>query len=163
VALVFWLGYCFLSSGDVLASIHTTEWGGLSTVPSFLFRDFPQMGFKAFLEVPLQTWPALQFWLSPSAMFFALAIPPILIYKVAKIDGSLAFYSLAGYLGFLVFGAIVSAPRFASVLFPLWLPLTAKLTLSSKKQMVLVAALLVVFFVVGLDMWMSFLNGQFVA
>jgi hypothetical protein len=152
-----------LSSGDALAAIHTTEWGGLYTVPSFLFRDLPQMGLKAFLQVPLQNWPALQFWLSPAAMFFALAIPPFLIYKVAKIDGSLALYSLVGYVGFLVFGAIVSTPRFAAVLFPLWLPLTAKLTLGSKKQMVLLAALLAVFFVVGLDMWMSFLNGQFVA
>ncbi len=162
-AVALWLGYCLMSSGDLFASIHTTEWGGLYTVPSFVLRDLPQMGLKAFLEIPQQNWPALQYWLSPPAMFLALAVPPFLIYRVAKIDGSLALYSLAGYLGFLVFGAIVSAPRFASVLFPLWLPLTAKLTLNNKKQLILTTAVLAVFFAVALDMWMNFLNGRFVA
>ena len=155
-AVAMWLGYCSTVSGDLLASIHTTEWGGLYT-------DLPQMGLKAFYEIPLQTWPALQFWLSPAAMFIALALPPFLIYKLTKMDRSLALYSLAGYIGFVVFGAIVSAPRFASVLFPLWLPLTAKLTLKSRKQIVLVAAVLAISLVISLDMWMSFLNGQFVA
>lgn len=162
-AVALWLGYCFTASGDLLASIHTTEWGGLYTVPSFLLRDLPQMGLKAFYEIPLQNWPALQFWLSPAAMLLALAVPPFLIYRLTKIDRSLALYSLAGYVGFVVFGAIVSAPRFASVLFPLWLPLTAKLTLKSRKQIALVAAVLAVSFAISLDMWMSFLNGQFVA
>jgi Gpi18-like mannosyltransferase len=162
-AIPLWLGYCLTSSKDLLASIHTTEWGGLYTVPSFLLQDLPQMGLKAFSQIPLQNWPAQLFWLSPVAIFLALAVSPFIIYKLIKINGALALYSLAGYLGFVVFGAIVSAPRFASVLFPLWLPVTAKLTLKSRKQVVFIAAILTVSFVISLDMWMSFLNGQFVA
>ena len=162
-AVALWLGYCFAVSGDLLASIHTTEWGGLYTVPSFLLRDLPQMGLKAFYEIPKQSWPAMQFWLSPAAMVLALFVPPFLIYRLKKIDSSLAIYSLVGYLGFIVFGAIVSAPRFASVLFPLWLPLTAKLTIKSRAQTVFFVAVLAIFFVLSLDMWRSFLNGQFVA
>jgi hypothetical protein len=162
-AIALWLGYCFTVSGDLFASIHTTEWSGLYTAPSFVLRDLPQMGLKAFYQIPLQSWPAMEYWLSPVGMFLGLALPPFLIYKLRKIDGTLALYSLAGYVGFVAFGAIVSAPRFASVLFPLWLPLTAKLTLKSKKDLVLIVAVLVVFFALSLDMWTSFLNGQFVA
>jgi hypothetical protein len=161
-AVAIWLGFCQISSGDFFASVHTTEWGGLYTVPSFLLRDLPQMGLRAFFLIPLQSWPALQFWLSPIAMFLALAVPPFLIYRLTKIDGALALYSLAGYLGFLVFGAIVSAPRFASVLFPLWIPLTAKLTMS-RKHVIVVSVIIAAFFVIAVDMWINFLNGQFIA
>ncbi len=163
VAVGFWLVYNLITSGDLLAFIHTTEWSGLYTVPTFLLRDLPQMGLKAFAEIPLQNWPAMQFWILPGAMFLALALPPFLIYRVSKIDRSLALYSLAGYVGLVVFGAIVSTPRFASVLFPLWLPLTAKLTLANKKQLLLVAITSTVFFAIAVSMWISFLNGQFVA
>ena len=128
-----------------------------------LLQTLPQMGLKAFSQIPLQNCPAVLFWLSPAAIFLALAIPPFLIYKLFKIDTALALYSLGGYIGFVIFGAIVSSPRFVSVLFPLWFPLTAKLTLTTKKQAALVATLLGASFVISLDMWMSFLNGQFVA
>jgi hypothetical protein len=49
-----------------------------------------------------------------------------------------------------------------SVIFPLWIPLFAKISLT-KKQTLLVAALSIGFFLVALDMWQSFLGGKFVA
>jgi hypothetical protein len=79
-----------------------------------------------------------------------------------NMDRELLMYSVAGYVGILVFGAIVSFPRFVSVLFPLWLPLTANLSLG-KKQSFLVGTILIAFLVLSIDMWVSFLNGQFVA
>ncbi len=96
------------------------------------------------------------------AIAAAAFLPPLLMAKLAKMDRALLVYSVATYGGFLVFGAIVSFPRFAAVLFPLWLPLAAKLTLS-KRQVALVAGVLVVFFLFAVDMWVSFLGGQFVA
>jgi hypothetical protein len=162
VALAFWYVYCLFSASDLLAPLHTTEWSGLYTLPKFLSQDLPKMGINAFYTIPLQSWPAIQYWLSPAALIVALVTPPFLIYQLAKIDKPLAVYSLAGYIGVLAFGAIVSYPRFISVLFPLWLPIVKKVTLG-KKSVILAAAVLAVFFVIALDMWMSFLNGQFVA
>lgn len=160
--LAAWYVYGWFSSGDLFAPAHTTEWAGLYTVPSFLLHDLLQKGLSAFSAIPLQNWPAPQFWLTPVAIAAAVFIPPALMYHMKKMDRELLLYSVAGYVGILVFGAIVSFPRFVSVLFPLWLPLTAKLSFS-KKQAAVVGAVLVVFFVFSIDMWVSFLSGQFVA
>ena len=160
--LAAWYVYGWFSSGDFLAPAHTTEWAGLYTVPIFLLRDLPNKGLSAFSAIPLQNWPAPQFWLTPVAIAAAVFIPPVLMHCMKKMDRELLLYSIAGYVGILVFGAIVSFPRFISVLFPLWLPLAAKLSVS-KKQAVVVGAVLVVFFVFSIDMWVSFLGGQFVA
>jgi len=161
-ALVAWYVYGFFSSGDLLAPVHTTEWAGLYTVPSFLLFDLPQKGLSAFTAIPLQNWPASQFWLTPVAIAAAVFIPPILMYKIKNVNSELLVYSIAGYTGILILGAIVSFPRFISILFPLWLPLTANLSLN-KKHMTLLGAVLVVFFVISINMWISFLGGQFVA
>jgi Gpi18-like mannosyltransferase len=161
-ALAGWYLYCMFAASDFLAPIHTTEWSGLYTVPRFLLQDLPKMGINAFYAIPLQSWPAIEFWLSPAASLAALVVPPFLIYRTAKIDRSLAVYSLAGYIGVLGFGAIVSFPRFMSVLFPLWLPIVAKVTMN-KREIVLIAVVSIVFFAVAVEMWKSFLNGQFVA
>ena len=162
VALAFWYLYCLFSASDILAPVHTTEWSGLYTLPRFLFQDLPKMGFSAFYTIPLQNWPAIQHWLSPAVMIVGIFVPPFLIYRLAKMDKLLAGYSLVGYIGVLAFGAIVSYPRFISVLFPLWLPLVKNVNLD-KKSLVFVGAVLAVFFVVSLDLWRSFLNGQFIA
>ncbi len=158
LAIAAWYVYCGVSTGDLLAPLHTTEWGPLYTVPTFLLRDLPQLGTAVFA----QTFPPFEFWLSPLACAAALAIPPILIYKVAKTDKPLALYALAGYAGAVIFGAIISLPRFMSVIFPLWIPLFAKISLT-KKQTLLVTALTIGFFLMALDMWQSFLGGKFVA
>ena len=161
-ALVAWYTYGWLSRGDLLAPVHTTEWADLYTVPSFLFYNLPHYGLSAFSAIPLQNWPAPQFWLTPAAIAAAVFIPPAIMYKMKKMDRDLLIYAVGGYVGILVFGAIVSFPRFISVLFPLWLPLTSKFS-PSKKQIILVSTVLIAFFIISIDMWVSFLRGQFVA
>jgi len=53
-------------------------------------------------------------------------------------------------------------PRYVGVLFPLWIPLTAKLSMN-KKSVVFLGVVLFVSFIIGLSLWVYFLNGQFVA
>jgi hypothetical protein len=161
VALAIWFIYISFIANNFLAPVRTTEWSGLYSFRTLLM-DLPHRGIDAILMAPYQHWPTPPHWLLPSAIILALAIPPLLIYKVAKMDKSLAIYSLAGYIGILVFAALVSTPRFISVLFPLWIPLTAKLS-GSRKSMVLVAVVAAVFYVVAVSLWMDFLNGQFIA
>jgi hypothetical protein len=161
VGLVLWLAVLGLSTGDLLAPVHTSEWNGMYTMRTLLQQDLPK-ALQSIFEAPYRNWPATPFWFSPVAIGAALIVPPFLIFQAAKIDKTLAVYSLVGYFGILFYGAIVSTPRFISMLFPLWIPLTAKLSLDKKSQTIIVLIISLSFLLV-LDMWMSFLNGQFVA
>ncbi len=161
-AVLFWLLYCQLTAGNWFASFSTTQWSELYTFRSLFFEALPQKGINALLMVPYQNWPTPPNWLLPAGIVCALAVPPLLFRNAAKIDKSLALYSIATYLGILVFGALVSTPRFISVLFPLWIPLTFRLS-GGKKSAVLVSIVTAAFYVVALLLWTSFLNGEFVA
>ena len=160
--VVFWFGYFHFLVGDFFAPVHTTEWSDLHTVPNLLFNDFPQKGFQSLSELLAMGWPETHYWFIPIATVCALFIPLILIRETAKIDKALAVYSLAGYIGFLCFGALVSMPRFISMLFPLWLPLTVKITWN-KKTILIFTLSLICSLLLSLDMWRSFLDGQFIA
>jgi hypothetical protein len=162
IGLVLWLAFLGLSTGDLLAPVHTTEWNGMYTVRSLLLQNSPQKALQTIFEAPYKNWPATPFWFSPVAIAAALIVPPFLIFRAAKIDKNLMIYSLVGYCGILFFGAIVSTPRFVSMLFPLWIPLTAKWTLN-KKSIIIIILVISLSFLLALDMWTSFLNGQFVA
>jgi hypothetical protein len=162
VAVFIWLAYCQLTANDWLASIHSTEWNSLYSFRRLLFEGLPAKGIQAFAELPFQQWLSPPHWLLPVAMWGAIIVPPFIIYKIAKVEKSLAVYSLAYYVGVLAFGALVSTPRFISVLFPLWIPLTAKLS-QNKKSVAMVVAAATLSFAVGLDLWINFLNGQFIA
>jgi hypothetical protein len=161
-ALLIWLLYCQLTADNWLASTSTTQWSGLYSFRSLIFEAIPQKGFDALLMVPYQNWPTPPQLLLPAAIVGALVIPPLLIWKSAKTDKTFALYSLVTYVGVLAFGALVSTPRFFSVLFPLWIPLTAGLS-GSKKSTVIVAIIAAVFYAVALFLWISFLNGEFIA
>ncbi len=165
--------FSFLSSGDLLAPIHTTEWGGLYTVPSFFLRALPKSGVGAFGGIFLAGWPPLHFWLvlSPSAfwlwitpigLLLAIIAPLFLIRKLRIVDTNLFLFSLVGFVGFLLFGAILSFPRFASFLFPIWLPVALKIK-KTRKFIVILSILIFTFFAVGLELWALFLNGWFIA
>jgi hypothetical protein len=160
-ALISWLAYCQLTANDFLAFMHASEWSSLYTVRTLLFEGLPQKGFNVF-QMALQNTSAPTNWLSPFAVVAALAVPPFLMYLVAKIDKPLALYSVACYVSILMFGALASMPRYVSVLFPLWIPIAAKLSMT-KKTVVLLGVVSVVFFVVSLSIWVDFLKGQFVA
>ena len=121
----------------------------------------PQKGFNVF-QASFQNYSAPLHWLTPFGVVVALAVPPFLIYKLAKTEKSLAVYSLAYYLGVLMFGGLASTPRYISALFPLWIPLTAKLSLSRKSK-ILAAVFAAASFIISLSLWVDFLNGNFVA
>jgi hypothetical protein len=162
LGLVAVYGYGFLSSNDPLAPIHTTEWSSLYTMRTFIMHDLPTMGLAAFGRIPFQTGYTAAYWLSPLAITLSLLVPPFLIYFANKLDPKLSVYTLGGYLGILVFGAVVSFPRFTAVLFPLWLPLAAKLS-GTKRSVALVVLGVAVFFMLAMQMWTSFLDGWFIA
>ena len=161
VALLSWLAYCQLAANDFLAFMHATEWSGLYTLRTLFFEGLPLKGFNVF-QAAFQNSPTPPVWLTPFAVVAALVIPPILIYKIAKTEKPLAFYSLVCYLWILMFGALVSIPRYITVLFPLWIPLTAKLSIN-KKFAVLLGVGSAISFIISLSLWIDFLNGQFVA
>ncbi len=156
-----WLVYFKLATNDFLPFLHVTEWSTLYTVPTLLFVGLPKEGFNIFQTV-FQNYAAPLHWLTPFAVVVALFVPPFLIYRLARIEKSLAVYSIAYYAGVLVGGALASTPRYLSVLFPLWIPLIAKLPLN-RKTVILMATLSVICFLVSLSMWIDFLNGGFVA
>ncbi len=161
-ALAGWFTYFAVSANDLLATFHTTEWSNLYSFRTLLLEGIPQRGLQAILAAPYQNPPITTHWLLPAAAFFAIAVPPVLIYLTAKKDKPLAIYSGATYAGILLFGALASAPRFMAVLFPLWILLTAHLTMN-KKTSLTVGLVGAAFFGVALNLWISFLEGQFVA
>lgn len=129
---------------------------------TLLTEGIPRYGVNAILEAPYQPWPIVSHWLLPVAVGSALLFPLLLFYSTWKKDRSLWIYAVAEFGGILCFGALVSTPRFVSVLFPLWIPMAAGFS-GSKKSVVIAAILVVTFYIVALDLWVSFLNGQFVA
>ena len=161
-SLTAWfVGFGF-SVGDFLAPVHTSEWAQLYSFRTLFTEGIPRYGIKALLEAPYQPSPIPTHWLLPFAVVLALLLPLFLFSRTWKKDKSLWLYSLAGYGGILCFGALVSAPRFISVLFPLWIPFMANFS-GKKKSIILVAIVVIIFYVVALDLWLSFLNGQFIA
>lgn len=161
MSLVIWFIYFQILVGDILAPIHTTEWSSMYTIPSLLFQGVPENGLHVF-DMSTQYWPTMYFWLLPVAIISALFTPPFLIYELAKKDKPMACYALTGYVGILLFGAVVSMPRFISALFPLWLALAVKRKVSRKTEILLVT-ILAASLIISVDMWMSFLDGQFIA
>ena len=162
VSLICWFVVLGFSAGDFLAPVDTSEWSNLYSFRTLLTDGIPRYGVNVILTAPFQPPPIITHWLLPLAVVCALFFPLLLFRKTWKLDRSLWLYAIAGYAGILFFGALVSAPRFVSVLFPLWIPLTAGFS-GSKKSITIAAIICGVFFAIALDLWMGFLNGQFVA
>jgi hypothetical protein len=161
-SLTAWFVGLGFSVGDFLAPVHTSEWAQLYSFRTLFTEGIPRYGMKALLEAPFQPSPIPTDWFLPFAVLLALLVPIFLFSGTWKKDKSLWLYSLAGYGGILFFGALVSLPRFISVLFPLWIPFMANFS-GKKKSIILVAIIVIIFYVVALDLWLSFLNGQFIA
>jgi Dolichyl-phosphate-mannose-protein mannosyltransferase len=161
-SLTAWFAALGYYTKDFLAPLHTSEWSYLYSVRTLITDGIPNFGLKALLQAPYQPQPIPTHWLLPFAEGIALLLPVLLFYFTWKKNKLLFAYSFFGYIGILLFGALVSTPRFISVLFPLWIPLTAKLS-GNKKSTVFTISLLIVFYTLALDLWISFLNGQFIA
>ncbi|MCW4029253.1 MAG: hypothetical protein NWE92_06365 [Candidatus Bathyarchaeota archaeon] len=162
VSLLAWFASFALSTGDMLATFHTTEWSQLYSVRTLIFEGFPQYGVNAFSYGVYPSAPVLTDWLFPYGIVVSFAIPLLMLVLLWKKDKALWLYAALGYLGIAAFGAIASAPRFFSVLFPLWIPLAALLS-ENKKSLIATAILSGLFLVVAVEFWLSFLSGEFVA
>ncbi len=161
-SLSAWFGFFSFTAGDWLAPMHTTEWSTLYSFRTLIFEGIPQKGIEALMKAPFQLPPITSQWLLPLAVVLSLIVPLLLLRPAWKLDKSLWMYAVAGYGGILFFGALVSTPRFVSVLFPLWIPLTTGLKFT-KRSIFSVTALTIAFYIVTLALWMDFLNGQFVS
>jgi hypothetical protein len=161
-SLAAWFGFFYFYVGDLLAPLHTTEWSGLYSFRTLILEGIPQQGVEALMKAPFQLPPITSQWLLPFAVVLALCIPLLLFRPAWKMDKSLWIYAVAGYGAILCFGALVSTPRFVSVLFPLWIALTSGLNFT-KRSLLLATAVTVAFYIIALVLWMDFLNGQFVA
>jgi hypothetical protein len=144
-SLAAWMYYCYLTSGDWLASLsNQTYW--------------VQQGFR-FDIIEDQVLPSLLSGVKPVESFVPLFLVVMLfsylIVQVWRIDLELWAYSIALLGALLLFGAIVSLPRFGSFIFPLWLTARVRSGLA-------VTATILVFFVFTLMLWISALQGVFV-
>jgi hypothetical protein len=161
-SLTAWFAGFGFSVGDFLAPAHTSEWSNMYSFRTLLTEGIPRYGLNALSETVFQPLPIPTHWLLPFAVVAALLFPLLLFRSTWKMDRSLWIYAVAGYGGILCFGALASTPRFVSVLFPLWISFTAGFSVS-KRSIAIAAIAMGVFYVIALDLWMSFLGGQFVA
>jgi hypothetical protein len=161
-SLSAWIAGLSFVAGDFFPPSHTSEWNYLYSLRTLITEGIPTFGIKAIFEAPCQNPPISNYWLLPVAIGIALIFPLIMFSRTWKMDKSLWLYAVVGYVVILGFGALVSTPRFISVFFPLWIPLTSSLS-GSRKSIAVTIFVSVVFFIGSLDLWASFLRGQFVA
>jgi hypothetical protein len=147
LSFLSWLLYCRIMVNDWFAPFNRSAWNDMPALFTLLHTIPISDGIQLFLKN--QVW-----------LFFLLT--PILVYALLRMDRALALYSIIYYLGILAFGAFVSAPRFISFLFPIWLPMTLKLS-QMKQSRVLIVIICVAFYLLGLYLWNGFLNGEFVS
>ena len=153
--------YFGFTAGDFLAPVHTSEWSYMYSFRTLLTEGIPLQGVNALQEVLYHPSGTPLNWLLPIALVVFLIFPLLLFRIIWTKDRSLGLYVLVGYGGILCFGALASTPRYVSVLFPLWL--ASANSSVSKKSIVIASVIMCVFYIIALDLWMNFLNGQFIA
>jgi hypothetical protein len=155
VALLSWFAYMDLSAGGPLAIIHTTEWSSLYNLPTYISTILPWSGAAA-LSFP---GSGLEIhWLLPISIWSSILLPPLLAWRVARIERALAIYCFAYIASIFAFGGVVSYPRFMAILFPLWLPFSELVARKRFITPVLVAASVAS----CLALWLGFVSGVFV-
>ncbi|XHH09499.1 MAG: hypothetical protein ACFCUE_02410 [Candidatus Bathyarchaeia archaeon] len=154
-AFLAWLVYGQIVANDWLAFIHTTDWKDMYSFREFIFQVLPQNGLQGFTDLSSHN-PFL-----PLAACAYIIVPSFLIAELRKTSKSLTAYSLVYFLGVLTFGAMMSLPRFMSILFPLWIALMSRFVVN-KPSVILLCGVFVVFFVWSVYLWMKFLSGVFV-
>jgi hypothetical protein len=157
-----WFAYLGSATGVMFAPVSTTEWGNLWTVRSLIFEGIPKYGFTAVMQAPYQFAPIVTHWLLPFAAVAALVVPLLFLMRLWRKSRLLWLYGIAGYLGVLWFGAVVSLPRFVSVIFPFAIAFSSLLS-EGKKSFAVTIALLAAFLFVSIDLWICFLGGQFIS
>jgi hypothetical protein len=155
IALLAWLGYGKISANDWLSFIHTSEWSTMYSFRELVFYVLPQTGLQGYME------PGSPHLFVPLTAWACVVVPPFLIAELSKTSKSLTVYASIYFLGVLTFGAMLSLPRFMSILFPLWIALMSKFVVN-KMSVILLCGVFAVFYVYGLFLWIYFLSGVFV-
>jgi hypothetical protein len=161
LALIAWLIYCKITANDFLAFMHANEWSSMYTLRTLIAEGLPEKGIAVFQDA-FQNITAPIVWLTPYAVIFAIVAPAFLMLRAWKMDKLLAVYFLVSYLGILMTGALVSLPRYVSGLFPVWILIAGFIPVNRKTTVLLVAGF-VLSVIIGLGLWIDFLNGKFVA
>ncbi|MGD0804689.1 MAG: hypothetical protein ABSA11_11530 [Candidatus Bathyarchaeia archaeon] len=146
----------WLVTGNLYAIIMVNEWGTMYSFFTFITRLLPVylLGSFSMITQYLTINPLLPYFI----MLFLILTPITIIYFI-RIDKELAIYSLTYYIGILVFGAILSIPRYFSFLFPLWLTPSISRAFSGKRILI---PYLILSVAITIILWLSFLNGVFV-
>jgi hypothetical protein len=108
-----------------------------------------------YLETVYQ-WPYSGAWI-----LFLLAVP-VMLYLLFKMDKWLGLYSAAFLVAVLVGGGMLSIPRFVSFIFPLWLALGLRVFKSDKSKYVL-PVITGLSLLIGMLLWLAFVQGEFIA
>lgn len=155
LALLVWLLYSQINAGDWLAFLHTTEWSSMYSFREMVLYILPQIGLQGYMP------PGTMHLFVPLTAWICVVVPPFLIAGLSKTSKSLTVYASVYFLGVLAFGAMISLPRFMSILFPLWVALMSRFVVN-RMSVVMLCGVFAVFYVYGLFLWINFLNGVFV-
>lgn len=154
-ALLAWGAYMGFSAGDPLAIIHITEWSAMYNLLTYISTILP-IGGAAALSFPVA---GLEIhWLLPVSIWFSILLLPLLVWRVARMDRALAAYCFVYLVSIFAFGAVVSYPRFMSVLFPIWLPFSGLVA----RRRWMIPILVVTSVASCLILWLGFVSGVFV-
>lgn len=149
IALLAWLSYCFVNSGDWFASITAqNKYWNMYSFPTWLAN---LISSQRMVEIPSEF----------SGAFFTV-LTSVLIYYSRKIDWRLTFYAVSSFLVILCFASMWSISRYLSFIFPLWMALGA-LTLTCKRRNIVTTVLCCLFLSVAFLLWYRFLLYMWVA
>ena len=156
-AFFSWLLYCRIMINDWIAPFDRSAWDDWVALFGILFKVVPKGELPAL-------WESLKMSFTPYQLPCALFIPlsALLIRRLSRVNRELAKYSIAYFIGIVAFGSLASLPRFASFLFPMWIPAMKKLN-QSRNPVLVTIVICMFFFPAILLLWGAFLKGQFIA
>ena len=152
-----WLLYCRIMINDWIAPFDRSAWDDWVALFGILFKIIPKGELSTLLGSLRMSFTVYQL---PCALFLPLSA--LLIRQLARADRKLAIYSTAYFIGIVAFGSLASLPRFASFLYPMWIPAVKKLG-RSRNPVPVTVLICISFFLSSLLLWSGFLNGQFIA
>lgn len=149
IALFSWLAYCFVNTGDWLASITAqSKYWTMYSFPKWLIT---YVSTRRMTDV-----------LSETSGVILIILTCIFIYLGRRVDWRLTIYSVASFMVILYFASMWSASRYLSFIFPIWIYLGTR-TLQFKWRNILTAALCIIFFSIAVFLWYRFLLSEWVA
>jgi hypothetical protein len=149
IALFSWLAYCFVNTGDWLASITAqSKYWTMYSFPKWLIT---YASTQRMTDV-----------LSETSGVILIILTCIFIYLGRRVDWRLTIYSVASFMVILYFASMWSASRYLSFIFPIWIYLGTR-TLQFKWRNILTAALCIIFFSIAVFLWYRFLLSEWVA